>query len=192
MSTVSATVTAGKTWTPDVDGKILLDADALNLAANPAVAVPLANRIATEDLQNAAVTADKLAAAAVALAKLATDASYYMRRAGLTPTDDADGTGKMTVQIKDANGNSLTGRFVIRAWISSTINGAPAAVTSFTATTGTTIQTVTSNAQLIVQTDGAGQAVLDVNASSGTSATRYVMVEIGGEVFYERLVMTAP
>lgn len=192
MSTVSATVTAGKTWTPDVDGKILLDADALNLTANPAVAVPLANRIAAEDLQASSVTTDKLAALAVSLAKLAADASFYLRKVLLTPRDDTDGTGAITIQVQDANGNNLTGRFMVRTWISSTIYGAPTAQTTFAATGELAVHTILSNGHIVILTDGNGAITLDVNASSGTAATRYVMVEIGGQVFYERLVLTAP
>lgn len=191
MSDVSATVTPGKVWTPDVNGKILLDAASMNLAANPTIVVPLKNMVDVEDIKDDAVTSDAILDGSVGILKLKSGASAYLKKLSLTATDDADGTGKMAIQVQDCNGTSLADYFVVRVWISTSILGVPIAVTGFAtlAGYGQTINTEEAKAMLLTMSNGSGQVTIDVNL--GGAGTRYVMAEIGGLVVYKTLTLTS-
>lgn len=102
-----------------------------------------------------------------------------------TITKEAEGTPstddiRFTIQLQDAQGNSLAAQALVDVWTSGSDKGAPAALTSFTATTGTTIQTVTANAQLRVLSDTNG--TIKVVANNGAGAyTKYVMASIAAK-----------
>jgi hypothetical protein len=188
MSQISAIVTPGYVYVPDANERILVTAARENLIGTPTVVVQLTGQIQTEDIQDAQVTSGKLAPGAVALAKLGNDSAAFMKKLLLTPTNDSDGSGKMTIRVQDANGTSLAKYCNVSLWISGSINGAPASIATFAPTTGTTIFTHTANAYLTVQTDLNGVIVMDINP--GVGGTWYVMAEIGGEVFTGRAIIT--
>jgi len=73
MSIVTATVTRGYTFVKDANGEVILTPDRMNEAAKPAVTINLANSIATADLQDDAVTGDKIASSTVVLGNMAND-----------------------------------------------------------------------------------------------------------------------
>jgi len=107
----------------------------------------------------------------------------------LSAADDEDGTGTVTIQVQDAAGNDLAGRFLVHCWTDDTDFGAPTALTGFAPTTGTTISAYTANADLAVLTDANGRIVLDCN--KGSAGTIYVMAELGGRASSVELAITS-
>jgi len=99
----------------------------------------------------------------------------------LTGADDADGTGSLTVQAKDGAGNNLSANVLARVWIGTANDYGADALTGFTSTTGTTKETVTANAELLVISDASGTIVCDVN--NGGAGTLYAWAECSGQVF---------
>ncbi len=118
----------------------------------------------------------------IAVANLADAVMDIMPTA--TATAGAEGGHKrtFTIQAKDAGGNSVTGRKLVRVWISGTEYAAPSATdnTVDNVTGGATIETVTAQAHYIFITDANGQFTFDL-AVAGTT-NRYVMMEVEGRV----------
>ena len=98
----------------------------------------------------------------------------------LTGADDADGTGTMTIQVRDAAGANLAGRFRIRAWIADAEYSAPDAQTDFSVTTGEALGEITADADYDVITNATGAAVMNIDTA--TNKTVYVMAELDGRI----------
>ena len=113
----------------------------------------------------------------------------YLQIPVLTGTDDADGTGSMSIQITDNTGANIEVEQVVSVWVSTSDKGAPGAMTGFTVSTGVLLKAVTANAYSEVITDNTGLLVMDVN--KGSAGTVYVMVSISGKIFSQELVITA-
>lgn len=112
-----------------------------------------------------------IAASAVTVARLADAAQDLIYTHSLTSNtpkvSPADIT--FTLQVKDAAGNSLAGRFLVRVRIGTADFGAPAAGFTFTAlTAGTLIQAVTANQDYWWETDATGLITFTGNAAAGT------------------------
>ena len=95
-------------------------------------------------------------------------------------TDDEDGTGSVALQIEDAGGNALAGRFRVRVWIGTADYGAPVAQTDFSALTGTELREITADADYEVISDAAGVVEMNIVAADGTY---YVMAEVDGRIY---------
>lgn len=90
----------------------------------------------------------------------------------------------VTVQAKDASGNDLSERVLIRGWVGSSQYGGEAATapnTDFTATTGTVVKVVTTDKHLLAISNGSGRVVFSVE-DTGT-LTFYLMAELDGRVY---------
>lgn len=110
-----------------------------------------------------------------------------------TGVDDADGTGSMAIQVKDAVGNNLSDRFLLNVWIADADFSEPDAQTGFTVdgANGELKEAVEANADLMVITTAAGYAKLDIDA--GGAKTVYVMATTNGQrIMSEELEITNP
>ncbi len=97
---------------------------------------------------------------------------------------ESSDTIQVAVQLKDIQGNNLSGNYLIRAWLSDSQYGAECSAAPNNGTswsTGTVLETQTSDKRWLVITDGTGKAVLDVS-DTGTP-TFYLNVEIDGKVY---------
>ncbi len=89
---------------------------------------------------------------------------------------------QITVQVRDAGGNDLVRRVLVRLWIATSNYGPPdAAGNTVTVDTGTTVQTISANAHYLVESDADGQVQLTLTVSG--AASRYVLAELDGAVY---------
>ena len=97
---------------------------------------------------------------------------------------ESSDTIAVTLQVQDAQGNSLSERFLLHAWLSDSQYGgectaAPNSSTSWS--TGTQLEEITTDKRWTVITDATGKAVLDIS-DSGTP-TFYLNIEIDGRIY---------
>lgn len=171
MSTLNASVTEGYKLVEDSSGKVQLTPARLNLMAKPTVTVDIANKVATEDIQDYVVTVDKLAAAVTAL----------IPAIAVTVGAEAGGTDiSVAVQLKDASGDALNQVGIINVWISDTdvmacgtlpSGGAPTVVD------GDTIIALASSAMGVYSTNASG--LLTLTFVEAGPLTRYFRASIG-------------
>jgi len=176
---VVATVTPGQVYTADGDGTVLQTKAKLNALGTPTVTVDLTDSIVAGDLAVGAVLAKNLEAALQAI----------IPKLSLTGTNDADNTGSVSIQVQNANGLSLSQRFLMRVWISSSDFGNPVAQTDFSVTTGSQQQELTADAYYEVISDSNG--VVAMNIDAGSAKTVYVMAEINGRIYSVSIAITS-
>ncbi len=97
---------------------------------------------------------------------------------------ESSDTIAVTVQVQDIQGNNLAGNYLIRAWLADSQYAAecvtgPNSGTSWTS--GTVLETQTSDKRWLVITDSTGKAVIDIS-DTGTP-TYYLNVEIDGKIY---------
>ena len=105
-------------------------------------------------------------------------------KANLSVGAESSDTIAVTLQVQDAQGNSLSERFLLHAWLSDSQYGgectaAPNSSTSWS--TGTQLEEITTDKRWTVITDATGKAVLDIS-DSGTP-TFYLNIEIDGRIY---------
>lgn len=173
MSTVNGTVTTGYEFTLDEAGKAQVTVPRLNLLGVPTVTSDMSDSIALVDLKDAV--------------------KQLMPKLSVVAADSTGGVGTATIQIQDADSNSLTGRYLVRIWASDSDFGAPHSMTtSFLPTTGTLIAqhttvATTAKADVGVITNASGVVVMSVQDGAGTV---YIMAEINGLVVSAQLDIT--
>ncbi len=106
----------------------------------------------------------------------------------LTGADDADGTGTMTIQVRDAGNVALAGRYRIRTWIADAEYSEPDPQTDFSVTTGEALREIAADADYEVITDATGQVVMNIDTA--TDKTVYVMAEIDGAIYTGSVAIT--
>ena len=104
----------------------------------------------------------------------------------ITGVDNEDGTGKVTIQAQDVNGNDLAGRFLFRVWRGASAYADSTAITDFDVDTGAILETVTANADFEVITDDAGKVVMDVE----DAAEHHIMATAGGPIYAFEITVT--
>ncbi|MCX5803659.1 MAG: hypothetical protein NTU69_09070 [Proteobacteria bacterium] len=120
---------------------------------------------------------------------LAAECRMFLPALELTGTNDADGTGTMSIQVEDPyTAEPLAGRYRVRCWIGTAAYGAPAAQTDFSVTTGTQLRQITADADYEVISDAAGLVVMNIDTA--TNATFHVMAEIDGAIYYGQVAIT--
>lgn len=90
---------------------------------------------------------------------------------------------EVTVQVKDAAGGDLATRALVRVWVGDATYGGEAAAApdgGLNVQTGTLIETITADKQLVVLTDAGGTAVVRITQSG--DKTFYLMAELDGLV----------
>ncbi len=98
----------------------------------------------------------------------------------ITSVDEEDGTATVTIQVKDAAGNNLAERFLVRTWLGGAEYGAPMAQTDFSVDIGTEIREIYATADYEVMSDATGRVVMRVEANP--DGTYYVMAEVDGRI----------
>jgi len=96
-------------------------------------------------------------------------------------TDNADGTGSMAIQARDAAGNNLAQRFRVRCWLSTSEYGAPVADNDFSVHIGAELAEVLANADYEVISDATG--LVEMNIDAAANGTYYVMAEVDGRIY---------
>lgn len=90
------------------------------------------------------------------------------------------GVRRVTVQLRSRRARPRRGeRWLCHVYLSLTAGGSPAAASGVSVIAGRVVQTITADAEWVIETDGDAKIVLDV--SSG-AATRYVNVAPIGRV----------
>ncbi len=128
---------------------------------------------------------------AVDAAKLSAALQDLVPNILLTGADDADGTGTMELQVRDADNNNLSHRFLIRVWIADAEYSEPDAQTNFDVVSGPggeIMREIEANADYDVITSATGFVVMSINTA--TDRTVYVMAEIDGRIYASTLAIT--
>ena len=100
---------------------------------------------------------------------------------GQTALPEATNIIIATIQATDRRGNPRAGTFLVRLWTATTSGGAPGGGGGQTmgVTTGTLIETVTANEQLVARTDATGKLVLSIIIVG--AASRWLSAVLMGE-----------
>lgn len=109
----------------------------------------------------------------------------------LTPSNGTD-TATVTVQVQNNGGHNVTGRFMVRGWLSDTAFEKESTTTpssSFSVPTAQQIKIHTTNKHLLAATDANGAVVFTVNHTSSTFTWQF-NAEIGGRVFSTPVTVT--
>lgn len=177
MSVISAAVTRGITYTEDSQGRILQTKERLHQLGTPTVTVELTGLVASEDLQSGSVVA----------AKLSDVIQDLLSKVELTVGAEASDAIEVTIQKKDAADNNLAEYGEFECWLSDSNTGggetSSAPNTSFSVTTGTELEEVTSKIRLKVITDSNGTAKVTVDNTGGGTDTWYLNVSYNGKVY---------
>jgi len=172
MTTVTATVTEGYTYSYDANGNFLITLERQNLAAKPTVTVALTSQVDTEDLVQDAVTADKLADAVADMLPGCT----------ITVSDEDTDVVTVTVNMTDGKGEALSEVCAIELWVSDAALGALGTACSgaVAATTGTIVASHTAKTHLLCVTDSSGDLVLTFTEAG--ALTTYIQGIVGDKV----------
>lgn len=125
--------------------------------------------VETAKIKDANVTAGKLANAVADIIPVPSVA--------IANTGTPDGVANVTFQLKDAQGNNLAARALVRFWFAETAYAAPADLGTLTASTGVILKEDTDDALATVVTDASGAAVLALDTS--IDGTVHVMAAVG-------------
>jgi hypothetical protein len=106
-------------------------------------------------------------------------------------TGTPDGVAHITGQVKDAQGNALSGTFLIRVTTSASSYGAPSAQSGTAAAISGSrvLNSYTANCDLGVLTKSDGSWGIDVTTAAGTE-TIYTWVSIGGKTAIANATIT--
>jgi len=159
---VTTAITAGSIVNADVNTNAAIAYSKLDLATS----------IAPSDLQ--AALADRIAYITVTGADLATN-----------------GTGTITIQLKDAAGSDLAAAALVRTWIGTANDYGVDALTDYSVSTGTQKEEVTANGEYLAITDGSGTIVMAID--NGGAGSVYAWAEVGGRIVASgEVALTAP
>lgn len=104
----------------------------------------------------------------------------FPAEASVSVSAEATNVVTVSIQARDRKGRDIEKAVLIEVWVATSSGGSPAGVQSVAFTTGTVIQTISSNQHYRVRTNSTGLAVLTITISG--AATRYVSAVILGEV----------
>ena len=110
----------------------------------------------------------------------------------VTVTNDADGTGSASIQVKDAAGNDLAVAVLIHVWIGAADLAVPEAQTDFSVVDGIEWEEITANADYTVLTVGEAVMNIETDVAPDGSLPIYVMAEIGGRIYSGTATITNP
>lgn len=133
------------------------------------------------DVRHPQAASTTVADAAVTLAKLANAVADVITSAPsvtVANTGTPDGVANVTIQLKDAQGNNLAARAVIRVWFDDAAYGVPTDLGTLTASTGAILKEDTDDALATCVTDANGALVLALDTA--TDGTVHAMATVGG------------
>jgi len=181
MSILNCTVTRNQTFTEDSRELIRISKERLHNLGEPLVTVETTDLLDTEDIKDDAVTTAKILDANVTLAKLAAALQDLIPYLTVSVVDATGNAGTCTIQVKDAAGNNLAERFLIRTWIADAEYSEPDPQTDYSVSTGELMRELEADADYEVISDASGTVVMDI-ATSGAK-TVYCMAEILGRIY---------
>jgi hypothetical protein len=185
MSTVNASVTPGYELTADVDGKVLLTKDRVNMIGRPVVSVELTGAVEEEDLAPGAVGAVALSDAVQAAICAGSQAVVGSSVAKTNPIT-------VLLQVKDVAGDNAAGRFPVEWWVSN--NDLPAGSTNEilpcstkpdqteTYTYGVPVRKLANSATALSVTDEQGRLKVSLQHNAGAK-TCYFHAWVGGRYY---------
>lgn len=97
-------------------------------------------------------------------------------------------SGTATIQAKDAAGNNLAGRFLVRTWIAEAAYSEPDSQSTFGVDTGEEMVEIEAGADLEVISDANGAIGITIEVAG--ARTVYVMAEIDGRVYMGSVAIT--
>src|SRR6056297_3112139 len=112
---------------------------------------------------------------------LAASVQDRIAQLSVSATDNEDGTATLSIQAQDAGGNSLADNVFVRAWVGGADDYGVDAITGVTASTGTLVNSHTSNGDVDVVTDATGLAELALDNNGAGSI--YVWCALGGRIY---------
>jgi len=112
----------------------------------------------------------------------------------VTGADAASGgTGTITIQAKDAGGNDLAARVMVRTWIGTADDLGEDALTDYSVSTGVEVEENTADADYTVASDTNGVIVMDIDKAGGAAGSVYAWAELGGRIVASgEVALTAP
>jgi len=126
-----------------------------------------------------------------ALATAVADQIAYLTIAGADLA--TNGTGTITIQLKDQAGNDLAAAALVRTWIGTANDYGVDALTDYSVSTGTQKEEVTANGEYLAITDGSGTIVMAVDYAGGGAGSVYAWAEVGGRIVASgEVALTAP
>lgn len=131
---------------------------------------------------------------AITAAKLSAALQDLVPNIALNGSDNTDGTGGMTLQVRDANNNNIAQRFLVRIWIADAEYSEPDAQTDFSVASGEELRELEANADYELITTSSGAAIMDINVTIAPDATKtvYVMAELDGRIYTGSVEITNP
>ena len=105
--------------------------------------------------------------------------------AGLTVNDGGDTSATVTVQAKNNGGVDLSGRYLVRAWLSDVAFESETSTTpdnGFSVPAAQSIKVITTDEHLLAATDANGQVVFTIGHTGGAQSWEF-NAEIGGRLF---------
>ena len=105
--------------------------------------------------------------------------------ADLTVNDGGDTSATVTVQVKNNGGHNMSGRFLVRAWLSDTAYETETTTTpdnGFSVPAAQSIKVVTTDEHLLAATDANGQVVFTIGHLAGAQTWQF-NAETGGRLF---------
>jgi hypothetical protein len=104
-----------------------------------------------------------------------------------------NGTGTITIQLKDAAGVNLAEQSLIRTWIGTADDFGVDALTDYSVGTGVEKEEVTANGEYLAISDTNGVVVMDIDLAGGAAGSVYAWAAIGGRIVASgEVVLTAP
>jgi len=131
-----------------------------------------------------------LTAGEVALTHLADAVVDLVPQVNVSAGSQAGQQKTVTLQVQDADGNSLAQRFAVQFWIDDADFGAPDATGNAVANVATQLQQIVANAHYTAISNASGAVTFDLTVAAG--GTRYVMAEVDGRIYSASVEITAP
>ena len=198
MSTLNCTVVRGVTLSPDSQDRVKFSKDRAHLLGEPTVTVDVTGGIDTEDLADAAVEAAKLGTDAVETAKIKDEAvtgaklsasfQSYIAYLTIAAADSGSNAGTCTIQLKDGEGNDVSGYGLVRTWIADAAYSEPDPQTDYSVSTGEEMREIEADADYEVITDSSGAIVMDIAVAA--PKTVHCMAVINGIIYTSSVAIT--
>ena len=135
-----------------------------------------------------AVTGGKLADGIVTSAKLGAAMQDCIPALMVTASDLTGNAGSASVQARDAAGNALAQRFLVRTWIADAALSEPDAQTDFSVYIGEEMRELEANADYEVISDASGLVTMNIAVSA--PKTVHIMAEIAGRIYTTSVAIT--
>jgi len=175
MSSANCGVNPGYTFNFDTEGKCLITLERLNLLSIPTVTVNLAGVIDSEDIITGAIDANHLVNAV---------ADQIITAVAIVG-GDVGTTVQVDIQVKDCQGNNVSGNFVLDVWVHDsagvlTPSGTAPTSSAISGTKGYIFTAIADGVAGRYTTDSTG--LLTIIFTQAGALTRYLSVGVQGKI----------